>query len=339
MEGNYKEYLHQAIYSRNEFFIAMACKSPSLKRVTEKTEAAKEAIEILQKQLENLQNGDEDDFKERKKSLQESLGVNDFVEANYSTTIKVEYTHEFSLDLLVPVITKSIELIAKTLAPGSAGLNVLTSNDAVDSYTSLVTSIAEAAKSSSSADASISFNANKLAPGAWSIIATRSTSIKDKDTFGEESVTATSFQYGLYTSSQNATNDVIYSLILTSATAIIKLSDAKTLYLNKLLKEEISVAQYSILSQQLDNQIEIERKKIAAIDTTNKVKESVVNTFKAAKVSKGYLDDDLENAYLLSKDERESMLENIINKFQDKSSLYQFAVKDAVVLLKNPLIA
>ncbi|WP_109830135.1 hypothetical protein [Reichenbachiella versicolor] len=316
----------------------MACKSPSLEKVVKKTDAAKAVVVKLQKQLESLQIADEAEFNKRKNDLQSNLGVSDFKEANYSTTVKVEYSHEFSLDLLVPIITESIQLIASTLAPGSAGLKVLTSPDAINSYISLVTSIAEAAKSSSSADAAVSFNANKLAPGAWSLIATRSTSIRDKDTFGEESVTATLFQYGLYTSVENAKNEVAYSLVLNSATAIVKLSDAKTLYLNKLLKEDISVAQYSALSQQIDNLIDLEKNKIASIGTSeNSVNTLMSNAFEDAEKSIGYLNDDLANAYLLTAEERESVLMTVIEGLEGKSSLYQFAIKDALILLKNPI--
>ncbi len=316
----------------------MACKSPSIRRVTEKSEAAKKAIETLSRQLKDLNDAEEADFKTKLEEFQNALNVDDFSPITYATNIKIEFTHEFSLDLLVPVITDAIKTLSTTLAAGGGPIGILASSDALGSYTSLINSIAEAAKSSSSAAGSSTFSMNKIAPGAFAFIATRSSTLQEKETFGEESVTATSFQHGIFTSVQDALNTNDYNLVVLYATTIVKLSDAKTLYLDKLQKGLITIAEYSEIAQKLQAEIEKTRQFIAAIDTREKIEKAIARSIKQDIDELPLLTKFSADAPLITSERRSTMLSELINNFEQRGSLYSNPLRDAKELISYPVV-
>lgn len=65
------------------------------------------------------------------------------------------------------------------------------SPEAIDAYTDVVNAVAEAAKSSSTAAASLAFSMNRLAPGTIAFLFASSINIQDDETFGKEAVTTT----------------------------------------------------------------------------------------------------------------------------------------------------
>jgi hypothetical protein len=316
----------------------MACKSPSVRRVTENSEAAKNAIKALTRQLKDLNDAEEADFKTKLEQFQNALNVNDFSPVTYATNIKVEFTHEFSLDLLVPVITDAIKALSTTLAAGGGPIGILTSPDALGSYTSLVNSIAEAAKSSSSAAGSATFSMNKIAPGAFAFIATRSSTLQDKETFGEESVTATSFQHGIFTSVQDALNSPILPLVVLYAKTIVKLADAKILYLDKLLKNQLTIAEYSVLSQQIDAEIEKNKQLIAAIQPHETIEMTIAKSIKQDIDELPLLIEFSADAPLITSEKRSTMLDEFINNFEQRGALYSSPLRDAKELMSYPVI-
>ncbi len=316
----------------------MACKSPSVKRVAEKSEVAKKAIEALSKQLKDLNDVEETAFRAKVEEMKNALNVDDFSPVIYDTNIKVEFTHEFSLELLVPVITNAIKALSTTLAAGGGPIGILTSPDAIGSYTSLVNSIAEAAKSSSSSAGSASFSMNKIAPGAFAFIATRSSTLQDKETFGEESVTATSFQHGIFTSIQDAKNLINYTLVVLYAKTIVKLSDAKVLYLDKLLKSEITIAEYSLLSNQIQAEIEKNRQLIGAIETKEKIENTIAKSIKVEADELPMLTKFSADAPLLASEKRINMLDELIGNFEQRGALYSNPLRDAKELISYPVV-
>ena len=316
----------------------MACKSPSVKRIAKKSEVAKKAIEALSKQLKDLNDADETAFKAKVEEMKKALNVDDFSPVIYDTNIKVEFTHEFNLDLLVPVIANAIKTLSTTLAASGGPIGILASPDALGSYTSFVNSIAEAAKSSSSAAGSASFSMNKIAPGAFAIIATRSSTLQDKETFGEESVTATSFQHGIFTSVKDAINVTNYTLIVLYANTIVKLSDAQILYLDKLQKGEMTIAEYLALSQQIQAEIEKNKQLIGAIETKEKIENTIAKSIKVEAEEFPMLTKFSADVPLLTSEKRINMLDELICNFEQHGALYSNPLRDARELISYPVM-
>ncbi|NEW84885.1 MAG: hypothetical protein GZ094_21300 [Mariniphaga sp.] len=77
------------------------------------------------------------------------------------------------------------------------------SPEAIDAYTDVVNAVAEAAKSSSTAAASLAFSMNRLAPGTIAFLFASSINIQDDETFGKEAVTTTAIYYRLIQSVQD----------------------------------------------------------------------------------------------------------------------------------------
>ena len=73
--------------------------------------------------------------------------------------------------------------------------------------------------------------------------------IFDKDTFGEESVTATTFNYGLYFSKQHAEKVNSWTTIIALIEIIRKLNEARIGVVDRLLKNEYTLATFSELSE------------------------------------------------------------------------------------------
>jgi hypothetical protein len=74
---------------------------------------------------------------------------------------------------------------------------------AIDAYVNVVNTIAEAAKSSSTAAATISFSMNRLSPGMFAFLFASSINLQDDETFGKEAVTTTAIYYRLVQSIQD----------------------------------------------------------------------------------------------------------------------------------------
>ena len=69
------------------------------------------------------------------------------------------------------------------LATDPTVLNAATSPAAIAAYTDVVNTVAEAAKSSSTSSASMSFSMNRLSPGMYAFLYASSVNIKDEDTY------------------------------------------------------------------------------------------------------------------------------------------------------------
>jgi len=312
----------------------MACRTPSVKKAAEKSEKAKKAIENLRSQVEDLASKEEEKFKKKIEEFEKSLRVDDFVTVRYTSTTKIEFSHEFNLDQLVPVITDAISAVGATLA-GTSALAVLQSEAAVQSYTSLVNSIAEAARSKSKSSADTTFSLSRIAPGAYVFLSTTSSTLYDKDTFGEESVTATTFYYGLYTSKKDAVQIVDFDMVILHSKTIIGLNDVRTGYLKKLAEGELTIAEYSALSKAIQAEIATVRSLIAALQKEESVDGSIPMMSLSNEI--GIANEFDKNIYL-NKDDRENILKSAIGYFQGRGSLYNDALRDAQELLNMPVL-
>lgn len=171
----------------------MACRTASVERVSTKSVKAKDQLEKLTDEIKKQKEKHLGEFNLKVKEHLKNANVNDDREINYNDYIKTEYTSEFSLDKIASVINQSLKTISTV--KNAKIPNPAFSDDAIQSYTDMVNTVAEAAKSSSSAAASLTFSMNRLSPGMFAFLSAMSVSLKEEETFGKESVTSTVIFY------------------------------------------------------------------------------------------------------------------------------------------------
>lgn len=179
----------------------MACRTPSVERVVDKTAKAKEQIDKLEAIIKSQEAANKLNFFNQIDAHLASSNLTDARQIDYNSYIKTEYTSEFSLDKIAEVVTSSLNA-AKALT-NPAITNPAMSPAAIDAYVDVVNTIAEAAKSSSTAAASVSFSMNRISPGMFSFLYASSMNIQDDETFGMEAVTTTALYYRLVQSIQD----------------------------------------------------------------------------------------------------------------------------------------
>lgn len=177
------------------------CRSAKIEEVVNDATAAIDQISKLEVLIKNEEGKRNQEFLKRIDEYLDLSGVDDerFIQKN--TYIKVEYASEFSLDKIVNVVKSALKAAAESaIATNPAAL---LSSNAADSYSEVVVSIGEAAKSSSSTAVNGSFSATRLAPGIIAFVYTTSSTIKEIQTFGTEAITATAMHYALIESNQD----------------------------------------------------------------------------------------------------------------------------------------
>ncbi|MGF7231969.1 hypothetical protein [Arachidicoccus sp.] len=179
----------------------MACKTASVQRVADKTSKAKEQIDKLQQMIESQEADNKAKFFAQIKAHLSDANITDERQIDYNSNVKTEYTSEFSLEKISKVVIASLH--AAKAATDPAITNPATSPAAIDAYVDIVNTVAEAAKSSSTAAASLSFSMNRLSPGMFVFLYASSLNIQDDETFGKEAVTTTAIYYRMVQSIQD----------------------------------------------------------------------------------------------------------------------------------------
>lgn len=177
------------------------CRSAKIEEVVNGATAAIDQIAKLENQIKSEENMRNQEFLKRIDEYLNLLAIDDQTFIQKNIYIKVEYTSEFSLDKIVDVVKSALIAAAKSAVATNPA--ALLSSDATDSYSDVVVSIGEAAKSSSSTAANGSFSATRLAPGIIAFVYTTSSNIKEIQTFGTEAITATAMHYALIESNQD----------------------------------------------------------------------------------------------------------------------------------------
>ncbi len=181
----------------------MACRTPNVERVIDKTAKAKEQIEKLESMMIAQEAAKKAAFYHQIQSHLASAQIDDARETDYQANIKTEYTSEFSLDKIANVVTAALKAAIKATDPLKPMAS--TSPEAIEAYSDVVVSVAEAAKSSSTAAGSLAFSMSRLAPGTIAFLYASSLNIEDKETFGDEAVTTTAIYYRLIQSERDIT--------------------------------------------------------------------------------------------------------------------------------------
>lgn len=240
----------------------MTCSSGSVQAVANKTLEAKKQIDKLHLMIE-LQNETNKAkfFNEINKHLADAK-VEKASVISFSSDIKTEYTSEFSLDKIAAVVTSALKAAAAAKDPDIK--DPVTSPEAIQAYTDVVNTVAEAAKSSSTASASLSFSMNRLSPGMFAFLYASSVSIKDEDTFGSEAITTTAIYYQFMQSSEDVQNEAEFGATLIDARNYLKMKTIQAGYTEQLSKLEIDIQTWMKLDEQMTEAVEKLKKRLDA---------------------------------------------------------------------------
>jgi len=220
----------------------MVCTSGSVQNAADKTAKAKEQVNELQKKLENDASAADAKFKNMINTSLIAAKVTDQRLLGENYDIKVEYVSEFSLDKIANVIKKALAEIKKTKKAESG--DVAMTDDAIDGYADLIGAIADAAKSTSQAAASLSYSMNRLAKGIFAFVYATSVTLRDVDTFGEEAVTATSIFYKFYESIDDANQETAFSNAVIDSDRVIHWKALQASYIDDYAKGTLNETEY-----------------------------------------------------------------------------------------------
>lgn len=243
----------------------MACTSGSVQTVADKTVAAKAQIDKLVQMLKQQEEANKGQFfAEIGKHLADAK-VSDAREISYNSDIKTEYTSEFSLDKIAGVVTSALKVLAaaKNLSVGAPA----TSPEAIAAYVDVVTTVAEAAKSSSTASGSLSFSMNRLSPGLFAFLYASSVNIKDEDTFGSEAVTTTAIYYRFMQSIDDVKHEAAFGAAILDAQSFLKMKTLQADLLNRLdsgKPNSLTIEDWTKLDDAYSKQIEKMQARLAA---------------------------------------------------------------------------
>lgn len=226
----------------------MACTSGSVQKVADKTAAAKEQVDNLVRRMQADEEKIGRQFEQRIDVYLAQAGIKDQQRLNGNSEIKVEYTSEFSLDKIAGVVTASLKAAAAAMAkdPSNPAANPAMSKEAIDAYTDVVNCVAEAAKSKSSAAASLSFSMTRLAPGLFAFLYATAVNIKDEDTFGSEAVTSTSIFYRYVRSIDDVKNESKFGEAIIDARSLKNMKDIQAALIDDLSSGKIDIDTWTV---------------------------------------------------------------------------------------------
>jgi len=221
----------------------MACTSGSVQKVADKTVAAKAQIDKLQAMLQAQEAANKTKFYADIDSHLADAKIKDAREVAYNSDIKTEYTSEFSLDKIAAVVTSALK--AAVAATDPAVPNAATSPAAISAYADVVNTVAEAAKSSSTSAASMSFSMNRLSPGMYAFLYASSVNIKDVDTFGSEAVTSTAIYYRFMQSIDDIKNQAKFGEAIIDANNLLKMKTLQAALTDDLASDKIDIDEWT----------------------------------------------------------------------------------------------
>jgi len=240
----------------------MACTSGSVQTVSDKTVAAKAEIDKLQKMLMDQEDANKKAFFD---TIQEHLSnaqVTDARELTYASDIKTEYTSEFSLDKIAAVVKSALQAAAAAQDPSVKSPAM--SPKAIAAYTDVVNTVAEAAKSSSTSSASLSFSMNRLSPGLFAFLYATSVNIKNEDTFGSEAVTSTAIYYRIMQSIEDVNNDTKFGEVLIDANNLLNMKQLQAALTDDLASGKLDIDEWMRKDGQYSEAVQTIQARLAA---------------------------------------------------------------------------
>ncbi len=217
----------------------MACTSGSVKKVADNNVKATEEIKKLEASLEKQKAENKDAFYEEIDSHLADAKITDARQLEYSADMKVEYTSEFSLDKIAAVVVAALNAAVAANNPASPTPGM--DKEAIEAYTRVVNTVAEAAKSNSQAASSLSFSMSRLCPGMFAFLMAKSTNILDEDTFGSEAVSSTMIFYRIMQSIDDIKNQAKWGLAVLDAKNLIEMKVMQVQLTQRLADGQIDV--------------------------------------------------------------------------------------------------
>lgn len=230
--------------------------SPSLEAVAGKSDAAMNVVNGLVTKLKSDRAESQEFFFQQVKEHLEASGVEDAEELNFDSSIKVEYTNEFSFEGLAEVIKAAVDVAAKVNAE-KGGASAFTP-DAVAGYKNVVDKVTQAARSSSKTTASIAFSVNRLAPGIFVFLYATAVTVTDSATLGTEAVTATEIFYRFMRSVQDVKHEQAYSEAIIAAARLLRMKEHQAALVDQLGTEPgmLTIAEWKVADAQYQEAID-----------------------------------------------------------------------------------
>lgn len=217
----------------------MACRTASVQRVADKTTDAADQIAKLQTMIEAQNETNKASFYLKLNQHLADAKVKDGREIGFNSAIKTEYTSEFSLDKIAEVVVAALKSAAAVTS--STVPNPAMSPAAIEAYTDVVNTVAEAAKSSSTSSASMSFSMNRLSPGMFAFLSASSISIKEEETFGTEAVTTTAIYYLFIQSIDDVKSEAKFGAALIDSENLLKMKKLQAALTDELALDKIDI--------------------------------------------------------------------------------------------------
>ena len=222
-----------------------ACRTAAVARVVENTKKAAQQVQLLEDALMGQVDEKKKYFMAKIAEFQAASKIMDARPILDNMDIKTEYTSEFSLDKITDVIVNALKVAAiAATAANPATPSIALSPAAITAYTDLVNTVAEAAKSSSTSAASMSFSATRVATGIYAYLFAASTNIQDNETFGKEAVTTTAVFYQMIESIDAIRNEKTFELALIEADNLIKMKKLQAALTDDLVNGKIDDETY-----------------------------------------------------------------------------------------------
>lgn len=217
-----------------------ACRTASVERVVRNTKRAALQVQLLEDALMGQADEKKKNFMARIAEFQAASKITDGRQILYNMDVKTEYISEFSLDEITKVIENVLKVAA--IAANPVTPTIALSPVAIAAYTDLVTTVAEAAKSSSKSAVSMSFSATRVAVGVYAYLFATSTTIQDNETFGTEAVTTTAVFYQMIQSIDDIRNEATFQAANIEVGNLLKMKKLQAALTDDLANDKIDSA-------------------------------------------------------------------------------------------------
>ena len=169
--------------------------------------------------------------------------ITDAQQIAFDRNVKTEYVSEFNIKLIADVVSN----VLHALAAAQSGVvpNAALSEKAIEAYSNVVATVAEAAKSRSESGASMSVNAMRAAPGMLSFLWAVTLTLKDEETFGSESVSCTAVVYRLMRSAKSLEQETDFDLAWIAAATLVQMKELQASLVQLLAKKKIDIDEWT----------------------------------------------------------------------------------------------
>ena len=307
----------------------MACKSASVERAEKKSQKALEVIRKLDESMQIVTQEEVNEFNGHIKNYTDTNSIHDFNFDNLSTQVRIDYTHEFNVDRLVPIIKGLLDAAAVALGANKA-LEVFAKPENIKIFADLFNGIAQALKTTSSTGAAFSFNASNIAPGFRAFTSIKTRTIQDKETFGQEAITAQTILYKMGLSPTLIVEDAEIAILLSLNATVKYLADARVGLALQVKEGTLSIGEYVKLTKEISDSIRYHEEEIARrtkSDSIEAARNESLNILAESSTEIGII------SGIYTNDEAVENLKGAISSFREQSDLYLPILNDTKQLL------